>query len=272
MNYKEVIPGNNLKQYVKCYYIYESDCDTVFDDTVFPSGCTEIIFNLGTGKWQTAPEGSDFITHPFIELWGQITRPLPVRSIGKNTMLGIRFFPHAAAYFLHEQVGLFNNQVLDLCDVSGEAVRVLHSRLLEAATWNKRIELIEEFLLRSLSRSESKLSKAAVVSDIMNELRREDFFDNIENVASRYGITSRYLQKLFLQYTGLTPKLYSKINRFQNSLRLVTKKDISLTSVAYDCGYFDQSHFIREFKSFTGLTPSGYAHDSSPITLAFAAN
>jgi AraC-like DNA-binding protein len=101
---------------------------------------------------------------------------------------------------------------------------------------------------------------------------KEDFFDNIENVASRYGITSRYLQKLFLQYTGLTPKLYSKINRFQNSLKLVTKKDTSLTSIAYDCGYFDQSHFIREFKSFTGFTPSGYSLEKSPITIAFANN
>ncbi|HEV7738536.1 MAG TPA: helix-turn-helix domain-containing protein, partial [Chlamydiales bacterium] len=86
------------------------------------------------------------------------------------------------------------------------------------------------------------------------------------------GITSRYLQKLFFQYTGLSPKLYTKIHRFQNSLRLVTKKDTSLTSVAYDCGYFDQSHFIREFKSFTGLTPSGYSSESSPITIAFANN
>ena len=101
----------------------------------------------------------------------------------------------------------------------------------------------------------------------MDELKQKDFFDNIENVASRYGITSRYLQKLFLQYTGLTPKLYTKINRFQNSLRLVTQNNNSLTSIAYDCGYFDQSHFIREFKSFTGLTPSGYTSAGSSITL-----
>ena len=187
-------------------------------------------------------------------------------------MLGIRFFPHAAAYFLNDKIGLFNNQVIDFSDVSGEAVNILYSQLLETSTWNNRIELVENFLLHRLSLSERKLGKVAVVTDIMNEIRQDDFFDNIENVASRYGITSRYLQKLFLQYTGLTPKLYSKINRFQNSLRLVTKKETSLTSIAYDCGYFDQSHFIREFKSFTGFTPSGYSFENSPVTLAFANN
>jgi AraC-like DNA-binding protein len=271
MKYHEIRPGNELKQYVKCYYVYESDTDVAFEDTVFPSGCMEIIFNLGAGKWQTAV-GDSFATTPSIELWGQIIRPLPIRSIGKNTMLGIRFLPHGAAYFLNDKADLFNNQVVDLGNLLGSSVNTLHSKLLEAATWNKRIELVEEFLLHRLSLSERRLSKAVVVSSIMNEIKQDDFFDNIENVASRYGITSRYLQKLFLQYTGLTPKLYSKINRFQNSLRLVTKKDTSLTSIAYDCGYFDQSHFIREFKSFTGFTPSGYSFQNSPVTIAFANN
>lgn len=187
-------------------------------------------------------------------------------------MLGIRFYPHGAAYFLNDNVGEFNNQVLNFSELYGNTVDTLYAKLLETATWNKRIELVESFLLHQLSLSERKLTKVAMVNNVMNEIVQEDFFDNIENVASRYGITSRYLQKLFLQYTGLTPKLYSKINRFQNSLKLVTKKDTPLTSIAYDCGYFDQSHFIREFKSFTGFTPSGYSLEKSPITIAFANN
>ena len=271
MKYSEFRPGNGLKQYVKCYYIYESEADVTFEDTVFPSGCIEIIFNLGTGRWQTAVENG-FVTTPAIELWGQIIRPLPVRSIGRNIMLGVRFFPHAATCFLNDKVDLFNNQVVDLCDLSGNDVPVLYAKLLETTGWNKRIELVEAFLLRRLLLSERRTGKMNVVSDIMNEIRRDDFLDNMENVAARYGITARYLQKIFLQYTGLTPKLFSKINRFQNSLRLVTQKDISLTSIAYDCGYFDQSHFIKEFKSFTGFTPSGYSIENSPVAFVVANN
>ena len=257
--------------YVKCYYIYESDIHTPFEDTVFPSGCIEIIFNLGTGHWQTAVDNT-FVTTPPIELWGQIIRPLPIKSIGKNTMLGIRFYPHAAAVFLREKVDLFNNQVFNFSDLSDNTVNTLYERLQETAGWHTRIALVEEFLLQRLSLAAPKFSKMVVVSDIMNEIRQYDFFDNINNVAGRYGITSRYLQKIFLQYTGLTPKLFSKINRFQHSLQLVMKKEASLTSIAYDCGYFDQSHFIREFKSFTGYTPSGYAVENSPVTLAASNN
>ena len=269
MQYTEIRPGDKLTPYVKCYYIYQAEADVAFDDTVFPSGNVEIIFNLGTGKWQTAV-GNGFATTPAVELWGQIIRPLPIRSIGKNTMLGVRCHPHAAGCFLNGKIDVFNNQVVDFADVEGKAVNTLHSKLQETTEWNKRIELVESFLMRRLLSAEKKAGQMAVVGDIMNELRHEDFFDNIENVAARYGITSRYLQKLFLQYTGLTPKLYTKINRFQNSLRLVTKRELSLTSIAYDCGYFDQSHFIKEFKSFTGFTPSGYSSATSPVALALA--
>jgi AraC-like DNA-binding protein len=249
MGFTEISPENRLKPYIKCYYIYESDSDVTFEDTVFPSGCLEIIFNLGTGQWQTSVE-DEYVTNPAIELWGQIIKPLPVRST----------------------ISAFNDQVVDFRQVADSSVSHLHDQLLHTSGWKKRIALIETFLLQRFSLSEKKHNKVLVVSDIMKEISHPDFFDNIENVASRYGFTSRYLQKLFLQYTGLTPKLYSKINRFQNSLKLVTQKDASLTSIAYDCGYFDQSHFIREFKAFTGYTPSGYMVDSSPITVAFANN
>jgi AraC-like DNA-binding protein len=254
MTYREIKPGASLRRYVKCYYVYESSADTTFDDIVFPSGCTEIIFNLGEGQWQTQ-NGQQYETTPPIEFWGQIVKPLPVRSIGRNTMLGIRFLPQAAAHFINDKADLFNNQVVDYSDLSGNTARVLHDELLHASRWGQRIGLVEAYLLQHLSFAEKHCHQMAIVSDVMQEIVKQDFFDNIDNVASRYGITSRYLQKLFLQYTGLTPKLYSKINRFQNSLKLITKKDASLTSIAYQCGYFDQSHFIREFKSFTGLTP-----------------
>ena len=267
MTYKEFIPGEPLKQYVKCYYIYESDTKAVFEDKAFATGCIEFMFNLGAGRWQT-DTGNGFQTTPLIELWGQIIQPLTFKSLGPNTMLGIRFYPHTASIFLNTDVSQFNNQVTNLTDVAGNSIYTLHAKLIDATLMNQRIELIEQFLLSRLSLFEKKLDKTVLINGVIKELKRDDFFDNIENVATRYGITARYLQKLFLQHTGLTPKLYSKINRFQNSLQLISKKNGSLTDIAYECGYFDQSHFIREFKSFTGSVPSGYNPENSSAILA----
>lgn len=267
MTYHEIKPGKPLQQYVKCYYVYESTTHVAFEDTVFPCGCMEIVFNLGTGNWHTFT-GAGFVTTPAIELWGQLTNPLLVRSTGCNTMLGIRFFPHAAASILNDKVSLFNNQVVDFSEISGKTINTLHTQLLETISWHKRITLIEAFLLQQLSQATKRLNKVAVLNNLMYELRQQDHFETMGTIASRYGITARYMQQLFVQYTGLTPKLYAQINRFRNSLQLVTAKNASLTSIAYECGYADQSHFIREFRAFTGSTPSGYAIENSPVRMA----
>jgi AraC-like DNA-binding protein len=249
--YQEIQPGERLKQFVKCYYCSGTSSDVLFEDTAYATGCIELMFNLGEGKWQTN-SGNGFITTPPIELWGQVIRPLTFRAFGKNTMLGVRFFPHTAFLFIDEVIERLNDKVSDLSLIEGDNIRALHSKLFEAASLADRVELLEEFLTAKLNRSEKKIKKFDLVNDVINELKKDDFFDKLDKVASRYGITSRYLQKLFLQHTGLTPKLYSKINRFQNSLVLIAQKSASLTSIAYECGYFDQSHFIRDFKSFTG--------------------
>ena len=264
MTYYEIKPGKALQPYIKCYYVYESDSGAAFADTVFPSGCTEIIFNLGSGNWHTF-NGNSFETTPAIEWWGQLVRPLPIRSTGRNTMLGIRLLPHAAASMLNEKVNLFNNQVASFGDIYGKTARSLHTQLLETGSWPKRMALVEAFLLQQLSLAAKRLPKIAVISDLMYELRGQQLSETMETMAARYGITARYMQQLFVQYTGLTPKLYSQINRFQKSLRLITEGNQSLTGIAYECGYADQSHFIREFKTFTGHTPSGYSIKFRPV-------
>ena len=267
MNYTEYIPAELLKPYVKCYYLYESGTDMVFEDKAFATGCVEMMFNLSGGKWQTCTDGH-FTINPAIELWGQIIQPLSFKSLGNNRMLGIRFHPQTASIFLNEDMSLFNNQVTDLASVAGKMITTLHERLVETGLIHQRIELLENYLLGRLAVFEKKLDKVGLIGHVITELKQEAFFDNIDNLASRYGITSRYLQKLFLQYTGLTPKLYSKINRFQNSLQLIAKKERSLTDIAYECGYFDQSHFIREFKSFTNTTPSRFNMANTSAILA----
>jgi AraC-like DNA-binding protein len=270
MYYQEIIPGERLRPYVRCYYIFESENNVPLEDIVFPGGHMEIIFNLGEGFWQSAVNNV-FCTTPPVELWGKITQPLAVRSFGKNRMLGIRFHAHSAAFFLHEDISRFNDQVSDLQAVLGNGVKALHNRLLETAELHKRITLIEAFLLNRLDGKEKQAAGIAIVGRVIEEMNENTTLaDQVEIIAARHRISSRYLRRLFLQHTGVSPKLYNKINRFQLSLQLVTEKHASLTAITYDCGYFDQSHFIRDFKSFTGFTPSDYTPADYPVSQAIA--
>jgi AraC-like DNA-binding protein len=269
MEFKHFFPSDILKPYVRHYYIFESDSDAGFEDTVFPSGDMEMIFNLGDGIWEASGE-NQFYQTPKIELWGQITKPLAIRSKGRHTMLGIKFFTHSAAYFLHDEMGLFNDQVSDLGDIIGNPVKILHAQLLETKEIAKRIELIELFLLKRLISNERKSFKIDKVAHILTSIKKDPTETHLTNIASNHNITPRYLHQLVYQHTGLSPKSFNKINRFQLSLKLMAKNNQPFTTIAYNCGYFDQSHFIRDFKSFTGVTPSAYLDNISPVNQMLA--
>jgi len=123
-------------------------------------------------------------------------------------------------------------------------------------------------LVARLAEKEKRAVNITMVGKIIREMQQNPDPNSIRTIASQNNISSRYLSRLFLQYTGVTPKLYDKIHRFQQSLRLITENRYSLTSIAYDCGYFDQSHFIRDFKHFAGITPSSYSPEAYPVAQA----
>ncbi|PST82346.1 hypothetical protein C7T94_16325 [Pedobacter yulinensis] len=257
MEFSLIHPSDPLKPYVKHYFLFVSASDQAFNDTVFPSGDMEAIFNLGTGSWERMVDGR-FEKTPPTELWGQITSPLSIRSSGRHVMLGIRFFTHSASYFFKEDLAAFNNQVTDLGAVLGKRVAILHSQLLETPEISGRIELVEAYLMERLRRQQQIAHRADKVAHILSSIRQDVTESNMTRIATRHGITTRYLQRLLQQHTGLSPKSFDKINRFQKSLSLLGVPGHSLTEVAYRCGYFDQSHFIRDFKAFTGITPTAY--------------
>ena len=264
MVFRKLFPSDALQQYVKYYYVFQSDACLAFGDTVFPSGEMELIFNLGEGEWELEA-GNEFIKTPRVEFWGQVTRPLQIKSSGRHTMLGIRFRTHTAACFLNDEPGKYNNQVLDATAIMGATIESLYAQLLETNELNTRITLLEKFLLQRLSVNRKRSYQADRVAGILSSISSLRDENNINKIACSHNMTGRNLNKLLNRYTGLSPKLAGKIYRFQRSLRLIGKKDQSLTRIAYDCGYFDQSHFIRDFKSFTGITPSAYLENNFTV-------
>ncbi|WP_426292912.1 helix-turn-helix domain-containing protein [Dyadobacter endophyticus] len=264
MEFRHFQPAKVLAPYIRHYYVFESAGNAVYEDTVFPSGDMEIIFNLGEGIWESFREDG-FQNNPAIELWGQITRPLQIRSSGAHLMLGVRFFTHATSFLLDDEISIFNDQVSDLTDVMGAGIRHLHGTLLEAPSVTARIALLDEFFTSRLMRASGRQERLDRVAHILTSITKDATENNIGRIAGTFGITTRYLHKLVYQHTGLSPKSFDKIHRFKTSLKLIGENKMPLTSIAYDAGYFDQSHFIRDFKSFTGLTPSAYLSNLSAV-------
>src|SRR3569832_1390228 len=98
--------------------------------------------------------------------------------------------------------------------------------------------------------------KTRLIEQICNSIYALGESFDVKKLANQYGISERYIQRLFLDGTGLTPRSFFNVRRFTKSVNLVLSSQMPLTSVAYGCGYYDQAHFIKEFKKFTGITPS----------------
>lgn len=257
MKYQEILPHEYLRQHVKCFFIRETEEFIEFETKLLPGGYPELIFNLSDIYLHSEKDKRYLLTPP-IDYLGQLTRPFPIKSKGKIAMLGIQFYPHAASYFLREPMDEFNDQVSDLTGLLHNSTKTLHERLMDTNDLKTRIALIENFLFNRLSATERRFDQIVIVGDIARYMAANNYNDTVDTVAAKCGFSARYLQKLFLQYTGLTPKSFLKINRFRNSLGFLDNKRESLTSIAYKSGYFDQSHFTKEFKQFSGDTPSAY--------------
>src|SRR4051812_38469435 len=101
MQFRQFYPSESLRPYIRHYYLFESTSSSSFEDIVYPSGDMEMIFNLGDGTWQCFVD-NHFQVNPAVELWGQITKPLAIKSTGRHLMLGVKFFTHSAGYFIDD--------------------------------------------------------------------------------------------------------------------------------------------------------------------------
>ena len=201
-------------------------------------------------------------------LIGQPTHSYFIIPRGKIKMIGIRFYPHTASLFFNESIKHFNDGVLDLTELSGNQIRYLHEKIFEAGSLSKINSLLEDYFISQIKNSST--IKFSYVDYTVKYILKEKGNVSLNPFIEKLGISSRYLQELFIELMGISPKHFSKIIRFQTAVnKLINYKVQNLSQAGYDSGYFDQSHFIRDFKQFAGITPKQFKNEQLGLTLPF---
>ena len=178
----------------------------------------------------------------------------PVRSIGASLRAGAteRLFGIPADEFAERHIRLE--------DVWGHQAQALRERVLEAQTYERQLDAFESFLkqrLRTIKGMHPAIAQALALMKPNTD---------IELLAKRSGYSHRRFIELFRRSVGLTPKLYSRVQRFQRTLKAISQSDAAaFAQIAFDMGYSDQSHFNREFREFAGMTPAEYKQ-SAPLS------
>lgn len=254
MQYQEFPPSPQLAPFVKCFWVLESDDPGPHDkERIFPDGSIEWIYHYGDHFRKFLSETAS-VVQPRSFFHGQLKRYFELQPLGTIGVFGVRFHPAGLHPFVPFDVSTITDDTIASADIWPDQSERIEESLLRAATAD-RIAFAEGFLLE---RFQPQKVDETVISCV-NAIFRTAGNCTVETLAGEHAIGKRVLERRFSSVVGLTPKLLARIVRFNNALQLIEKQDFSsFTSVAHEGGFYDQAHFIRDFRDLTGLNPKQY--------------
>ncbi|MBL8967251.1 MAG: AraC family transcriptional regulator [Spirochaetaceae bacterium] len=242
VDYREYPPGGELAGLVHCYWSFSSPRGPVdFTYRAFPDLCADLYF--------------DFSRFQYLKLLGIATRTIVAPMLPGSDFFGIRFAPGAIGRFFRLPLSEFQDRSPSFSDLGGNAAAELEGRLAEARSTAARVAVAEAWLLaraeKGLFERDERFSKA------LGNIYLHGGTKPVALLAEDAGLSVRQFSRLFLAGQGLQPKAFSRIVRFQRALDLVLRHpELAGSWAAQEAGYYDQPHFLREFREICGELPS----------------
>ena len=193
------------------------------------------------------------------EIVGVVERKYARRLEGRGRVVGVKFRPGGFYGFFGSPVASITNRVLSVGDVFDEPGRHFVDTILATEEDDRIVALCDEFLLAQHPKHDGAAMRAG---EIVRHIVTHPDVRKVDGLASTFGISKRQLQRLFHRYIGVSPKWVIQRYRLHEALDQVERDDqIDWSALASDLGYFDQAHFIRDFKALIGKTPGEYSQE-----------
>lgn len=215
---------------------------------VLPDICTELFINYTTTP--LAIIDNELYKRSIIT--SRMSQPMDVQMRKGAGVIAICFQPGMAYKFFHLSMHTLTDTTAELADVwKGMAIE-MEEKLADVGDNVRRVAIVQQYLLRQLANSKDDRQ----ITNCLLLAQRSSEPLSVQQLTENAGISQRYLLRKFQQYVGLSPKEYLKVNRFVRSLQHLKKyPHQSLTHIAYESGYYDQAHFIRDYNVYSGHTP-----------------
>ncbi len=245
MNYQTFQPHPDLQALVKCYWTLEVPAEhEAPKQRIIADGCLEMAFVLGDDIRRYTSE-TNFVLQPRSMVIGQITKPFFIQPTGYVNTFAIRFYPYGFANFIEAPIKSLSDKETSLAELFGERVaQTLEQFLLSLLNQKSTVDKIIHTTIDALVSTKGNLSISTLLKN---------------DLAQR-----RQLERKFSNQIGISPKQLAKVMRLQAALKmLLHNRSEKLSTIAYEGEYYDQAHFIRDFKDFTGTNPSAFLSDKS---------
>ena len=181
-------------------------------------------------------------------------------------VIQVIFQPGALYRLLNIPMKEMIDQPFDATLFLGSEIDSILQRLGETADYNTMIDIVQTWLLKKVK----MLKQILPIEQLLMQIMQQQHFYNIDRLAKLACISTRQLERQFLERIGMPPKLFSRIARFSRAWNIRERNPgITWLSIAHTCGYADQMHMIRDFKAFAGVTPGMLQRDleKSPLRL-----
>lgn len=259
IQFRHIEPPFLLKKYVEKIWIFASCGKMPVDDMklVVPNGNIKLTVSYQNGI-VAAINGKTFASKEHdITLTGLVDVPviLDVDEDVATETIGIEFSPQGAYRFFHFSLNEIQNQIYSLSEVLGNIGKRLVEQINDTTSLQQKIVLLQEFLLKQLSLHNEDLIFDYCIEKIVASKGRI----TIKELEKKTGYSSRWLNMKFNDRLGVSPKNLSSIIRFKQYYQaFISGNEKSFFKNDFYELYYDQSHFIKDFKRFTGLPPTKY--------------
>lgn len=261
-SFQIIQPSPLLAPYVKQYWFLKTD-DVEQPQRIIPNGSVCLVFHRGHHLFSVsanAPQPRAFLS-------GQTVGYSDLTLTGKVDMISVTFQPHGAKAFFPLPLDELYGATVSIRDMSDAGLTELEDRLMYSADVAECVQLIEGFLLKRLQivKAYNYQRMSAVIRSInCGEM-------NIGQLARTACLGYKQFQRVFREYAGANPKDFLRIVRFQRALFILqSRPEINFTQLSAECGCYDQPHLIKEFRIFSGYTPSEYLSVCEPYSDYFS--
>ncbi|HTW38391.1 MAG TPA: helix-turn-helix transcriptional regulator [Steroidobacteraceae bacterium] len=238
-------PRGALSEFVELLWLFDGYVQPHAEERLLPMATTELVIDL-----RSAAAASDAATvaGPASEHW-------VLETSAAASVIGVHFRAGGAFPFFDFPASELHNVRVPLEALWGPPARVLVEQVLAAPTPEAKFDVLERVLLATAR----TLSHHRAVTFALRELSVLPPRCGVADVTEQIGMSQRRFRECFRSEVGMAPKLFARVQRFQAVIETVhTLTEVSWADVAIDCGYFDQAHFIHDFRAFSGFTPSAY--------------
>lgn len=233
-----------LRQGISHFYTFHIDEDAPL--RTVPDGCIDLFFEFEKGKMQGYACGTrlQYVS----EEWK-----------GKNEVFGIRLMPGIQPELINVTIKELLMQRIPLLDILKTDDKEWLKKLEEEQDFYQRIRIFLEAYTKVEKRKQKPYGKKEILQNVKQMVYETDGLIKVSEIGEKTGYTERYINKIFIEEMGFSPKAFCKIIQFQRALEFLNYgAPDKMTEAAVNLGYYDQPQFIREFAKYAGITPKRY--------------